>query len=252
VSSPTDPSWSYEVGSRLSGHLPASGPSNPQVVLGLLSDLVADEQALLAPLRHLVGLPGFSDLLKRARTGTGLHERDALLQTIAQTYSSTVVIALGQFLDGLLALPVGSASSSQPKPPPAAQQQRSGPVHTASTNPQLSKTAYPPTTFDHDSKPRRSFISLLVLGVVTGLVTASAAVALRSGALCSIGIACPAGSSLGVLHGVDAAAKAGQEMETATSLGAFSNALTALEGQGEFCVHGSADSTHSAPSIPCY
>ena len=231
MSSPIDPSRSYEVGSRLAGYLPASKTAIPQVVLGLLSDLVGDEQALLAPLRHLVSLPGFSDLLKRAGTGTGLHERDALLQTIAQTYSSTVVIALGQFLDGFLALPVSSAAPSQPKPIATAPPHRSAPAPSASANPYQSQTASPTTSFDQESKPRRPFIPLLVLGVVTALVTATAAVALRNGALCSVGIACPPGSSLGVLQGVDAAAKAAQSMDTATSLAAYGQALTTLEGQ---------------------
>jgi hypothetical protein len=231
VSSPIDPSRSYELGSRLAGYLPPTVPANPQALLGLLSDLVGDEQALLAPLRHLVGMPGFSDLLKRVGTGTGLHERDALLQTISQTYNSAVVVALSHFLDGLLALPEHLAAPSQSKLIATAQPQSSGPAASDSSNPYPSQTSYNPTAFEKDRQPRRSFISLLVLGVVTVLLTATAAVSLRSGALCSLGIACPPGSSLGVLQGVDAAAKAAQKMETATSLAAYSQALTTLEGQ---------------------
>jgi len=229
VSSPIDLSRSYEVGSRLAGYLPSSRTANPQVVLGLLSDLVGDEQALLAPLRHLVSLPGFGDLLKRSGTGTGLHERDALLQSIAQTYSSRVVMALSQFLDGLLALPLDSAVPSQTKPVATALPQRPG--ASAQADPYPSPNAYPPTSVRQERKSRSSFFSLLALGVITALATATAAVALRSGALCSVGIACPPGSSLGVLQGVNTAAKAAQAMETATTFETYGQALSTLEGQ---------------------
>lgn len=199
------------------------------MISGLLSDLIGDEQELLAPLRHLVGLPGFNVLLKRARSGTGLHERDALLQTIAQTYSSPVVVALGQFLDGLLGLQEGSAQASQSIPAKTTQPQCVGPKPNGSANPSHPQSSYSSTAMEGGSQPKRSFFSLLVLGVVTALVTATAAVAIRSGALCSVGIACPPGSSLDVLQGVDAAAKASQEMETATSLAAYGQALAILE-----------------------
>ena len=219
----------YSLGSRLASYLPQSGQASPQVVLGLLSDLVGDEQALLAPLRHLVGLPGFNDLLRRAGTGTGLHERDALLQTIVQTYSSAVVIALGQFLDGLLALPVSSAAPSQPKPVTVAQHQKPEPG--ASANPYPSPSSYTQTSVEQGHKPRGAIIPLLVLSVVTGLFTATTAVALRSGALCSFGIGCAPSSSLAVLQGLDAATKAGQEMEKAPTFAAYGQALKILEGQ---------------------
>jgi hypothetical protein len=229
MSSPIELSKSYEIGSRLAGYLPQSGQASPQVVLGLLSDLVGDEQALLAPLRHLVGLPGFSPLLKKAGTGTGLQGRDALLQSISQTYSSSVVIALGQFLDGLLALPVGSTPPSHPKPAANSKQQPPGP--SASANPYTSSPPAPSISIQQGSQTKGSTIRLLVLAVVTALATATTALALRSGAFCSFGLGCAPGSSLTVLQGLDAAAQAGQSMDTATSLAAYGQALKALEDQ---------------------
>ena len=229
MNGPIDLSTSYELGRRLAGSLPHSGQASPQVVLSLLSDLVGDEQELLAPLRHLVGLPGFSPLLKKASTGTGLQGRDALLQSISQTYSSAVVIALGQFLDGFLALPVGSTPPIHPKPEAKTRQQCPGPG--APANPYTMSASDPSILVQREAKSRGFRNRLLVIAVVTALATVSTAVALRSGVLCSVGLGCSPGSSLAVLQGLDAADKSGQLMDTAMSLKAYGQALKGLQDQ---------------------
>lgn len=230
MNGPIDVSTSYELGRRLAGSLPQSAQASPQVVLGLLSDLVGDEQELLAPLRHLVGLPGFSPLLKKASTGTGLQVRDALLQSISQTYSSAVVIALGQFLDGFLALPVGSTPPIHPKPEAKSTQQFPDPG--ASSNPCTSSASDPSISVQRGSKLRGFRNRLLILAVVTALATATTtAVVMRSGVLCPVGLSCSPGSSLAVLQGLDAAAKFAQSMNKATSLKAYGQALKALQDQ---------------------
>jgi len=229
MNGPINHSKSYELGSRLAGFLTHSGQDTPQVVMGLLSDLVGDEQDLLVPLRHLVGLPGFSLLLKKAGTRTGLQGRDALLQSISQTYSSSVVIALGQFLDGFLALPEGSTPPIHLKLETKSTQQCPG--LGASSNPYTSSASDPSILVQRGSKLRGFRNRFLVLSVVTALATATTAVVLRSGVLCPVGLSCSPGSSLAVLQGLDAAAKFAQSMNKATSLKAYGQALKALQDQ---------------------
>ena len=98
------------------------------------------------------------------------------------------MIDLGQFLDGLLALPLASSAVSQPKPIQVAQPQTAVPAPSDSANPYPSHTPYTSTAFQEARQPKRSFFSLLVLDV--GGIALGALVTLLSTNLCWLSGVC--------------------------------------------------------------
>lgn len=103
-----------ELGQRLARTLSQSSSpiSTPARLQGLVADLAADQQELLLPLKDLVSRPAFQALIPRAGSGSGAVQRDVLIQAMEATFSSQVMRAMAEVLNGFLDLPPGSANQA--------------------------------------------------------------------------------------------------------------------------------------------
>ncbi|MFM9102919.1 MAG: hypothetical protein ACKOPS_16995, partial [Cyanobium sp.] len=103
-----------ELGQRLARTLSQSSSpiSTPARLQGLVADLAADQQELLLPLKDLVSRQAFQALIPRAGSGSGAVQRDVLIQAMEATFSSQVMRAMAEVLNGFLDLPPGSANQA--------------------------------------------------------------------------------------------------------------------------------------------
>jgi len=81
---------------------------------GIAADVVAGDEKLILPTRYLISLPIFRQLIPKAGSGTGLAERDAILQDIQETFSPRIAKAVGEVLSGFLGLPDFPTPTSLP------------------------------------------------------------------------------------------------------------------------------------------
>ena len=228
--SPVDPIHAdRELGRRLAIHLSRMASPQPPVIQALLADLIAEDQAFLAPVRDLTARAAFLPLIARVGTGSGQLERDALLQSLAPTYSALVLDRLKAFLDGLLDLP---EPSSPPDPDPV---------------PPMAPAALPSrpeviTTPPRPSRSRRLLrrLALVAISGMTAVVTAGAVLVLRSGVLCGLSASlpfcsavAPTGEANGSNRSPDEAIRSGlqaaRDLATASDLTSFERALQQLE-----------------------
>ena len=234
-----------ELGQRLASHL--SRLSNPQqpVIQALLADLLAEDQAFLAPVRDLTGRASFLTLLGRIGSGAGQLERDALLQTLAPTYSQAVLDRLAAFLDGLLNLPEPDQAVRMPSSVAAGLQASASRPTTPlePVPPTQSLPARPPTPVPATASPRSPMLRRLALvaifGVTAGLTTATVLL-LRSGVLCGLSASLPfcqaeatadqnSRGSQTPEGAIQAGLQAARDLATASDLISFQRALEQLE-----------------------
>ncbi|MFM7286069.1 MAG: hypothetical protein ACKO02_04450 [Cyanobium sp.] len=222
-----------ELGQRLARTLSQSSSpiSTPARLQGLVADLAADQQELLLPLKDLVSRPAFQALIPRAGSGSGAVQRDVLIQAMEATFSSQVMRAMAEVLNGFLDLPPGSANQAgwsselidrqpaappvrpqtappppppppppapAPPPPPApAPRPRPRPrprpiVQPASTAAPLRRAERAPLV--RPVEPRLPVFKLFLLSLATAMAVAAGAAAvvvLRSSDLCALVGFCP-------------------------------------------------------------
>ncbi|MFM8524710.1 MAG: hypothetical protein ACKOCM_03710 [Cyanobacteriota bacterium] len=244
-----------DLGRRLASHLSRLSQPQPSVIQALLADLLAEDQAFLAPVRDLTGRAAFLALLARSGSGGGRLERDALLQSLAPIYSHAVLVRLSAFLDGLLNLPEQEASQRQTE----AHGTQGPPRRPSSTPVAESSLRQPPTTLpmsatippaplastdgavsiSRDRRLKRRLLLVVVCGLTVGF-TAGAVLLLRSGVFCELSAGlpfCPARATtgLGTSEGrspeqaISASLQAARDLATATDLNSFEHALEQLE-----------------------
>lgn len=78
---------------------------DPKARQALLLDILGEDRTLLAPLRHMVGAPDFSDLINETRAATRVARKDALLHELASWCNKNTLGRLEEFLSGALGLP---------------------------------------------------------------------------------------------------------------------------------------------------
>lgn len=98
------------VGGRLAAYVRQLADDLPPSasLQAVVSDLVGNNGELALPLKDLVSRPGFRSLTRKAGSGSGSLERNALLQSMQATFSLQVIEALVEMLSGFLDLPSGS------------------------------------------------------------------------------------------------------------------------------------------------
>ena len=231
--SPADPIHAdRELGRRLAIHLRRMASPQPPVIQALLADLIADDQAFLAPVRDLTGRAAFLPLIARLGTGAGQLERDALLQSLAPTYSTLVLDRLRVFLDGLLDLPEPSLLRD-----PGLEAVPPGASATLPPQPEGMPTPLPPSPRSRRVLRR---LALVAISGMTALLTAGAVLVLRSGVLCGLSASlpfcvavAPTGQGNGSTRSPDEAIRSGlqaaRDLATAADLPSFERALQQLE-----------------------
>lgn len=220
-----------DLGRRLAIHLGRLADPQPATIQALLADLLADDQAFLAPVRDLAGRAAFRSLVARRGSGGGQLERDALLQSLAPTYSEAVLSRLAAFLDGWLDLPPEQTLSPAPAIPAT--------VQPAADLPALvtSQPLAPPPSGGRRWLRRLALVS--IFGVTAG-ITATAVLVLRSGLLCSLSASLPfcgaastattaEGSSKSPDQAINTGLQAARDLATASDLSSFERALNQLE-----------------------
>ena len=95
------------IGRQLADFVRAQGEQLPTyaALQGVVSYLAAGDVELVLPLKHLIALPGFRAMANKAGSGTGLLDRDALLESLGDLFSPRITGALGEVLNGFLDLP---------------------------------------------------------------------------------------------------------------------------------------------------
>ena len=214
-----------DLGRRLANHLGSLSDPQPAMIQALLADLLADDQAFLAPVRDLSGRAAFRSLIARSGSGAGQLERDALLQSLAPIYSEVVLARLAAFLDGLLDLPPETSLSRAP----SALEPSSGPIDALPLP--------PPPAGGRRLLRRLALVS--IFGVTAG-ITATTVLVLRSGLLCGLSASLPFcaatpaesaadGSQRSPDQAINAGLQASRDLATASDLGSFERALNQLE-----------------------
>lgn len=79
--------------------------ADPKVRQALLLDVLGEDRTLLAPLRHMVEAPNFSDLINETSAATRVARKDALLHELASWCNKSTLGRLEAFLSGALGLP---------------------------------------------------------------------------------------------------------------------------------------------------
>ena len=215
-----------DLGRRLANHLGRLSDPQPAMIQALLADLLADDQAFLAPVRDLSGRAAFRSLIARSGSGAGQLERDALLQSLAPIYSEVVLARLAAFLDGLLDLPPETSLSRAP----------------SSLEPTTSQADPLPLTSPPPAGGRRLLRRLALVSIfgVTAGITATTVLVLRSGLLCGLSASLPFcaatpaetaadGSQRSPDQAINAGLQASRDLATASDLGSFERALNQLE-----------------------
>lgn len=229
-----------DLGRRLAGHLSRQPDPQLPVIQALLADLLAEDQAFLAPVRDLTGRAAFLSLISRIGQGGGQLERDALLQSLEPTYSARVLERLGRFLDGLLDLPETAAAGRPPTPlEPPLPQARPLPPSSVLLGPPSSADSPGSGPPSRGSRLMRRLALLLIFGATAG-ITAATVLVFRSGLLCGLSSGlpfCGSGPAATEANGTDptpeqsinAGLQAARELATANDLAGFERALEQLE-----------------------
>jgi hypothetical protein len=198
-----DPGADRALGRRLGNRLAQLRGTEPARLRALLPDLVPAESSLQAPLHDLVGRPGFQQLLvadpgrPSARQRTAL--REALQDELRQTYSAAMCARLEAVLDGLLT------------------SQASAPAAAAATG-----------------RRAGGGLALVALAAAVALGSGLLLGLVRSNRLCpSLGVCLPGNGGREATASIEmalrrASRRAG-DLESATSLEAFSSALEQLD-----------------------
>ena len=210
-----------DIGTRLAHHLRQRQGDWPTTALlqAIVADLVASRIDLALPLNDLVSRPAFRALFNRAASGTGsgMLERDALLQDLRRTFSAEVVNDLAEVLNGILDLPQGSVQLDRDS--------REAIQAIPSQLPALVAAAPEPV-----AAPSRSAGRLLVVSLGTVALVAVGVVAVRTQPLCSVLNLCSAATLTSPSEAaLQAATVAEQALGRATSLDAYASALEQLE-----------------------
>jgi len=102
------------IGGQLAVYLRQRGHDLPsaQTLQALASDFAAGHDDLVLPLKDLLLKPAFRQLIPKAGSGKGTLERQALLQSMQNTFAPAVIDALGDVLSGFLDLPKDSTSEA--------------------------------------------------------------------------------------------------------------------------------------------
>ena len=102
------------IGGQLAVYLRQRGHDLPsaQTLQALASDFAAGHDDLVLPLKDLLLKPAFRQLIPKAGSGKGALERQALLQSMQNTFAPAVIDALGDVLSGFLDLPKDSTSEA--------------------------------------------------------------------------------------------------------------------------------------------
>lgn len=79
--------------------------TDPKVRQALLLDVLGEDRTLLAPLRHMVEAPDFSDLINETSPAARVARKDALLHELASWCNKSTLGRLEAFLLGALGLP---------------------------------------------------------------------------------------------------------------------------------------------------
>jgi len=109
-----------QIGQALADHIKqSSGVPTGAALQGMIADLAADQPELLLPMRDLVSRPAFRALLTKADSGSGMLQRDALINEVRPLYSDQVLEALSELLNGFLNL---QSSTNQNQTPPGRQE----------------------------------------------------------------------------------------------------------------------------------
>ena len=236
VSTPESIHADRELGRRLAGYLGGMTTPNAAQIQALVADLLAEDQAFQAPVRDLIGRAAFLSMLPRIGRGAGRLERDALLLSLAPTYSAAVLERLAAFLDGLLNLAPGADDASAPvalQVPASAQVAASVQVAAADGDePSL------PVPASRGGRLLRRVALVAIAGVTAG-VTAGAVLVLRSGVLCSLSASLPfCGAATADGAGqqgrtpeqeISSGLQAARDLATASDLPSFERALQQLE-----------------------
>lgn len=210
------------------GQLPSAS-----ALQGVVADLVAGQAELLLPLRDLVNRPAFRTLAGLAGSGSGVVQRDALLQELSRTFAPALLTALRETLNGFLDLPAESGfPSSAQAPPPRSQtfhEPVAKPAFAPPSEPDLGP-AHDPSVRQFPARPRSSAAGFAGLVVATTFFAGAAVWVTQNPILCKPLGVCLLGSGVSPS---DQALKAGGEAEQtlrrATTLQGYQSALEGLE-----------------------
>jgi len=210
------------------GQLPSAS-----ALQGVVADLVAGQAELLLPLRDLVNRPTFRALAGLAGSGSGVVQRDALLQELRSTFAPGLLASLRETLNGFLDLPAESGFPPSPQaPPPTAQtssQQVAKPAFSPPSEPDLGPAHYP-SVRQFPARPSSSAAWFAGLVVATAFFAGAAVWVTQNSILCKPLGVCLLGSGVSPS---DQALKAGGEAEQAlrraTTLQGYQSALEGLE-----------------------
>ncbi|AFY27468.1 hypothetical protein Cyagr_0267 [Cyanobium gracile PCC 6307] len=239
------------LGQRLAEALQTQSHPPPSHAIAVLSDLLGADVSLLLPLRDLVSRPGFQSLDSlRLGQGSRKAQRDALLQSLGETYNPQVLARLAAFLDGYLESQAPNSvsdggsilpkSSAQPSTVPVSSWNPASTVPmTVIADPQDLATpppgvpfASPPasasTASISDTRSSRRRMPLLVAGSVVVMALAVGA-ALRSNVLCAPFGLCSAASIAAANAALDEAQEAAVALGKAKDLTAYEQSLADLD-----------------------
>ena len=200
---------------------------------GVVADLVAGQAELLLPLRDLVNRPTFRALAGLAGSGSGVVQRDALLQELRSTFAPGLLAAIKETLNGFLDLPAESGlPPSAQAPPPTAQtsyEPVAKPAFAPPSEPDLG-LAHDPSVRQFPARPSSSAAWFAGLVVATAFFAGAAVWVSQNPILCKPLGVCLLGSGVSPS---DQALKAGGEAEQAlrraTTLQGYQSALEGLE-----------------------
>lgn len=210
------------------GQLPSAA-----ALQGVVADLVAGQEDLLLPLRDLVNRPTFRALAGLAGSGSGVLQRDALLQELSRTFAPALLTALRETLNGFLNLPAESGfPSAAQAPPPRSQtsyESVAKPAFAPPSEPDLGP-AQDSSVRQFPARPRSSAAGFAGLVVATAFFMGAAVWVTQNPILCKPLGVCLLGSGVSPS---DQALKAGGEAEQAlrraTTLEGYQSALEGLQ-----------------------
>ena len=236
------PQW-RELGKSLAHALGQSNGAmtTPARLQGLVADVAAEHTELLMPLKELVSRPAFQALVPKAGSGSGVVQRDVLIQDLEATFSLPVISALAELLDGFLDLPPGSTGhgevvaegATQPDPSSSQPGSNQPPAHAP---PRSAPEAVPLRPADSASlapQPEQGGIPVMrlaMLSLATAIAVAVGLMAVRSTDLCALVGLCPGVQVSGrSAQDLEAAEQAVQDLRQASTLGAYEGALVELD-----------------------
>lgn len=114
--SPVDPVTDRNLGVRLGSLLRRDPTMSAQQLQGLVQDLLAEDLTLRAPLRELIVLPSFRQLIRARSAAQAMAQRDALLSELAGIFHPDLLQRVSCLLDGVLGLDGGQPTGSNASP----------------------------------------------------------------------------------------------------------------------------------------